>query len=282
MNFSEIKPYVRYIQRLKPTRAWTDRVLVPRDNRLFYCLGGCGYITVAGQEYEMTVGSVVLIPAGEEYVIHTPASDLTYIAVNFDYTFANSCRKMPIIPVSPEEFHRLGLVERRTFSDEPILNSPVYLPEVREIEEILFKMLVSYSKKLLYYESTLSGDFCAALAEIMRSVKLGSLSRADSVVDAILSYIHNNYADAVTNAKIGEVFGYNRNYVSDLIKSATNLPLHKYIESVRFERALDMLTTSEMPIKEIAELCGFCDIYHFSKMFKARFGVSPRAYRKNS
>ena len=97
-----------------------------------------------------------------------------------------------------------------------------------------------------------------------------------------MSYVHNNYAERLTNAKIGKAFGYNPNYVSSLVKAATNLPLHKYIENVRVERAVDLLTTSDVSVGNIAELCGFSDIYHFSKMFKAKMGVSPNAYRKNS
>ncbi len=89
------------------------------------------------------------------------------------------------------------------------------------------------------------------------------------------------FAEPLTNARIGEVFGYNPNYVGDLIKSAINYPLHKYIERVRLERAVDLLMTSDVSVGDIAELCGFCDIYHFSKTFKKRFGASPSSYRKN-
>ena len=282
MKFYEIKPYIRYIQRLKITRGWAERVLVPRDNRLFFCLNGCGYITLSDKEYEMTRGSLLLIPAGEPYILHIPEGELTYISVNFDYSFTNSDLSLPIGPVSPDEILEKGIIERTCFSDEPLLNSHVYLNHIPGLENILSPMVVTYNKKVLYYELELSGAFIGALSQILRAGKLGDLSRPDSVIDVILSYIHNNYAENLTNAKIGEVFGYNTNYVSDLIKTATNLPLHKYIENVRIERAVDLLTTSELSVGAIAELCGFCDIYHFSKMFKSRLGVSPRAYRKNN
>ena len=34
-------------------------------------------------------------------------------------------------------------------------------------------------------------------------------------------------------------------------------------------------------ISEISELCGWDDVYFFSKQFKKKFGVSPLRFRKN-
>ncbi len=280
MKLSEIKPFVRYIQRFKITRAYADHTLLPRDNRLFYCLDGCGYIDVAGVSYEMTRGGLLLIPAATPYILNYPDSDVTYISVNFDYSFAHSELSRPIGPASPEEFELSGAVERASFSDEPLLNEPLFLEDLIPLENLLSPMVVTYNKKLLYYELELSGAFIEVISSILRAKKLGNLTEPDSVISAILSYIHNNYAEKITNAKIGALFGYNPNYVSDLIKSATASPLHRYIESVRVERAAELLNTSELPVGRIADLCGFSDIYHFSKTFRARMGETPTAYRK--
>ena len=281
MNISEIRPYVRYVQRLKITKAWAERYLVPRDNRLFFCLHGCGDISIGERKYEMTRGSLLLIPAGTPYILHIPDGELTYIALNFDYTFAHSTLNIPIGPVSPKELADNAVIERVSFSDEPILNSHLFLEYIPSLENLLAPMVVTYNKKLLYYETSLSASLLSAIPEILRTAKLGDLGGTGSVIDDILSYIHNNYAEKLTNLKIGEIFGYNPNYVSDLVKSATNYSLHKYIENVRIERAVDLLTAGDVSIGNIAELCGFSDIYHFSKMFKAKMGVSPAAYRKN-
>ena len=282
MNFSDIKPFVRHVHRMKITRAWGERVLIPRDNRLFYCIDGSGAITVAGKRCEIGRGAALLIPAGTPYILHITDGNPGYIGVNFYYPFKNRTINGPVIPVPLEECEDDLIIERITFSDEPLLNEPLSVENMTSLEDLLSPMVVTYNKKLLYYELELSGVFTEVISWILRAKKLGDLSESDSAISAILSYIHNNYAEKLTNAKIGAIFGYNQNYVSDLIKSATTQPLHKYIESVRVERAAELLTTSDIPVGRIAELSGFCDIYHFSKMFKSRFGVSPRAYRKNS
>ena len=50
----------------------------------------------------------------------------------------------------------------------------------------------------------------------------------------------------------------------------------------KLEKAANMLATQpDMILSEIAELCGFCDVYYFSRLFKKHVGMTPTEY-KNS
>lgn len=49
----------------------------------------------------------------------------------------------------------------------------------------------------------------------------------------------------------------------------------------RFNTAVRYLLESDKRISEIAELCGWEDVYFFSKQFKKKFGISPLQFRKN-
>ena len=52
-----------------------------------------------------------------------------------------------------------------------------------------------------------------------------------------------------------------------------------YIAALRLERAKELLSETEFPIKKIAALCGFENEYYFSNFFKQHIGCSPSAYR---
>lgn len=54
---------------------------------------------------------------------------------------------------------------------------------------------------------------------------------------------------------------------------------HQYLLRLRIEHAQSMLTTTDLPLRDIAAACGFADEHHFSKAFKRMSGVSPGAYR---
>ena len=280
MRLSEIKPFVRHVQRLEISQETFYPTYVPCDCRLFFCSGGEGVIYCSGENYPMTKGSVVIIPAGYEYRILPSNSGAQYVSINFDYTSDNNYLKFPIPPMVSEQFSNERIIERCVFSDEVDLNFPRYLHRVHHVENKINKILSAYVKKVIYYELEISGIFCQVILECLRCMKFNALNRRDSVYESVLNYIHENFGEHLTNKKIAEAFGYNQNYMSDLIKISTGIPLHKYLLNVRIERAIEMLEAGGRGVGEIADACGFYDIYHFSKAFKAATGTSPSKYKK--
>ncbi len=61
--------------------------------------------------------------------------------------------------------------------------------------------------------------------------------------------------------------------------AATGVPPAQYRLTKRIDRAAARLRADDAPLKEIAAELGFCDEFHFSKLFKRRTGLSPSAYR---
>ena len=54
----------------------------------------------------------------------------------------------------------------------------------------------------------------------------------------------------------------------------------KYKSDLLMQKARELVSISEIPMGEIAEMLGFEDALYFSKKFKAYYGVSPSQYRK--
>jgi AraC-like DNA-binding protein len=46
------------------------------------------------------------------------------------------------------------------------------------------------------------------------------------------------------------------------------------------ERASELMHRSYMTLREVADECGFCNEFHFSRRFKQIVGLSPKEYRK--
>ncbi|MFI7272388.1 AraC family transcriptional regulator [Streptomyces sp. NPDC049879] len=55
-----------------------------------------------------------------------------------------------------------------------------------------------------------------------------------------------------------------------------------YRTAHRLRGAATLLRTTTMTVRQIARLCGFEDEFHFSRRFRARFGVPPGAYRRGA
>ena len=72
-------------------------------------------------------------------------------------------------------------------------------------------------------------------------------------------------------------------YISRIFKGETgNTPI-RHLINIRLEKAKRLLENGyQGSIQEVAALVGYDDAYHFSKLFKKRYGVSPSQARKNT
>jgi len=81
-------------------------------------------------------------------------------------------------------------------------------------------------------------------------------------------------------AELARACGLGVNRLGALFHAAVGKsPLACY-ESVRLERARELLTDSDYRVKEIAWELGFGSLQHFSNWFKGKTGQSPRQYRR--
>ncbi|MDR1971437.1 MAG: AraC family transcriptional regulator [Treponema sp.] len=101
------------------------------------------------------------------------------------------------------------------------------------------------------------------------------VSQEDPRIKKIMYYITNHYFEKITVQKMAAMVGLNEVYCGALFRAKTGLSMHRYIIKTRIRNAENMLKSGEYSVKDAAEHCGFSDIYHFYKQFKALMGFSP-------
>lgn len=68
----------------------------------------------------------------------------------------------------------------------------------------------------------------------------------------------------------------------DLFRQETGTVPARYVRRLRFERARDLLVTSDLSVKEIACHVGVNDVSHFVRDFQRLYGMSPRRFRSSA
>ena len=101
-------------------------------------------------------------------------------------------------------------------------------------------------------------------------------------MQALINYIHINYAESISSQEIEEQFHMNFDSLNRLFKQETGFTIFRYLRQVRLNHARELLTTTQLKLSEISEYTGFCDQYYFSRAFKQEFGVSPKKYAHDS
>ena len=69
-------------------------------------------------------------------------------------------------------------------------------------------------------------------------------------------------------------------YLRHLFQSRFGCSMKSYIVSQRIKRARDLLRLSNMPLKNIAEQCGYSNEGYFCTAFKKLTGMTPGEFRK--
>lgn len=116
--------------------------------------------------------------------------------------------------------------------------------------------------------------------EKQRQYSFESVSRK-YLVEKIMDYFEDHYEEKISLDQIASNMYLSPFYVSRIFKAETgNTPIHYLIE-VRLTKAYRLLEEEpEWSIQEVAAKVGYDDAYHFSKLFKKKYGIAPSAVRR--
>jgi len=202
------------------------------------------------------------------------------LGLNFDYTNTHYNLSVPIGP-GKENFRSNDVLEHLHFTDIELLNQPIYIKSIPDIEEELTTILDEYKQSRILSSARMCGTFLSTLTVIIRSATLTTTSTKYNQKRAteILDYIHQHYAEEIDNHTLGKMFNYHPNYINHLVILQIGLSLHQYVLRYRINRAMDYLKNSDLPVYQIANLVGLKDYNHFLKYFKHITGYSTSYFR---
>lgn len=114
---------------------------------------------------------------------------------------------------------------------------------------------------------------------ILVAASTDHLATTDPIVASAVSHIRQHACGGLTVDEMASALGVGRRMLERRFRKAIGKGVDEIIRKVRIERSMEMLERSDLPIGEIAERCGFADIFYFSKFFKRATGQSPREFR---
>ena len=92
--------------------------------------------------------------------------------------------------------------------------------------------------------------------------------------------VQNLASENMNSVFIADKMNLSQRQLNRKVKSVIGIDTASLIRDVRIQEAKQMLTTSDDPVTEIAEKCGFDSGSYFSKIFKQYTSLTPTEYRK--
>ena len=98
---------------------------------------------------------------------------------------------------------------------------------------------------------------------------------------SIINYIDDNYQEDLTIEQLSEVFHLSEGHLSKLFKENLGMTIKAYISQTRAKEVRNALLTSDLPLIDIAIMCGFPNVKSMNKVFKDLYQCTPSQFRRN-
>lgn len=121
---------------------------------------------------------------------------------------------------------------------------------------------------------------CSILSHLVHSEADNTARIYPQWFEDILSRINDFDCTKDSLAAVLAECHFDRSYVCRYFKKTMGCTMTDYLNDVRLRHAATLLQYSSVPILEVASNVGFASLSYFNKIFKAKYGVSPKEYRK--
>ncbi len=97
---------------------------------------------------------------------------------------------------------------------------------------------------------------------------------------SVTDYIKNNLtAEDLSQGTMADMAGISKDYFSRVFKNVTGMNYSKWLNTIRLEKATELLSQNDLTLTEVAMLSGFQSIPSFNRVFRDEKGMAPREYR---
>ena len=121
----------------------------------------------------------------------------------------------------------------------------------------------------------------SAFYKLLDEITTGQSIQNPLLVRAIQHIGQNLSSPVLTNASIAEALDISEVYLRKLFIHHLNTTPKQYILEQRLQKAKGLLTDTSLTVTAISENCGFSSIYHFSREFKKKNGITPSQYAES-
>lgn len=106
------------------------------------------------------------------------------------------------------------------------------------------------------------------------------IQKNDIRIQEVLDYIIINYKEKITIDICANICSMSKTNFTRVFHKVVGTNLKEYINSVRIQKASDLLLETDLSISEISEKVGFDSASYFSAVFKSKLNITPKEFRK--
>lgn len=267
----QVRPHTRFVHFPKHTHNYIEVI--------YMCQGSTSHI-INGTKVVLEEGDLLFL--NQNAVQEILPAGLNDIAVNFivlpeflDTAFsmmgdeANQLREFLVGALSGRD----GETSWMYFHVADIL------PIQNLIENMVWTIFYDSSNKRSCTQITM-GLLFLQLLNYMDKMETGGSKYDTEIAAAVLSYINEHYKTGTLSELAGQM-GCDLYWLSREIRRRTGKTYKELLQEKRMQQAVYLLTSSSIPVTDIIESVGYENTTYFYRIFRKKYGMSPKEYREN-
>ncbi|MEM7657474.1 MAG: response regulator, partial [Bacteroidota bacterium] len=152
------------------------------------------------------------------------------------------------------------------------LGADAYLPKPFDREELLIRV-----QSLLETRQVLQKQYQAMVQEGEAEIPI-----EDPLLEGIRNLVEQHLDDPEFRVpELSREMGYSRSQLHRKVKALTGNTITHFIQQIRLQKGDELLRSSSLSISEIAYSTGHSAPNYFAKLYRAKYGISPKKRRKN-
>lgn len=159
------------------------------------------------------------------------------------------------------------------------------IQDVESIQDIIGKIIVEIMDPSTLSESTIKFHMGLLMIELIRHSNRVERNEEASIQHAmiiqVLKYIDEKYQSASLYELAG-VTNQTHYGLSKAIKKATGKTFKELLQERRLVKAKELLVNTDLPIASIVDEVGYDNISYFYRIFKNKYGETPKEMRNNN
>lgn len=260
--------------------------LIHPMSRLWLINDGKGTLLLNNKRYALTKGSLVSILPWQITDIIEVESTLHFFVMAYYFDNINEIIKTFY---NPDSIH-LSVMQSMAKTPVVVFDGEE-LTRIREIFLHIKKELRTQS----HMDSPQSESFSEAhglsnlyitnkIIEILVSFlrRSRALPKQESSTEAseIFQFLYSHLNEKITLSMLSQRFYMSESAISSYISKTTGLSFFDLLNEMRVGKAVNYLLYTDLTLEELAEILGFVDSAHISKVFLARLGMKANVFRK--
>jgi AraC-like DNA-binding protein len=241
------------------------------DFEVLLLIEGSVIVNTAQKQYELNKDDLFLINQNEIHSLARTKENNTILAIQFDPKFCKS-----YFP----KLQRLKFLVRQIKRNE-------YPDLWEDLRKSMTDIVMDYFRKETGYQLKLMSTLNMLIYRLLRDLqyeiidedRLFTENKNLARLNRIINCIQNNYTNKISLKDLAENENLDMYYLSHFIKKQLGISFQEYVNKIRLEKALDLITHTSKTHLDICIECGFSDYRYLSKLFLKEYGCTPLRYK---